>query len=156
MHNRFISSLVGLALLALTSCGTPEESETRPQGTNVLSEPALRQALAGQVNFVAHIKPILEAKCAACHNRQALPGKISLASREEALRTGTLRGFILPGQPEASPFITRIGTAHAAVQAMPPVGESLTQEETRVIKRWIAQGAAWPAGAAGSLRTSPH
>lgn len=154
MHGRFILFCFGLPLLALPSCSTPEESETRPTGTNVLSAAALSQAQGGTVDFTRHIKPILEAKCATCHNQQALPGKMSLANRTEAHRTGGLRGFIIPGQPEASPLIMRLGESHTAVQAMPPVGESLTKEETTVIKRWISQGASWPSGPEGQLRIS--
>lgn len=156
MHGRFILFCVGLPLLGLTSCSTSEESETRPPGTNVLSVAALSQAQAGTVDFSRHIKPILEAKCATCHNQEALPGKMSLANRAEAQRSGGLRGFILPGQPETSPLITRLSESHTAVQAMPPVGESLTKEEIAVIKRWISQGASWPAGPEGQLRISAH
>ncbi|MBB5037853.1 c-type cytochrome domain-containing protein [Prosthecobacter dejongeii] len=154
MHGRFILFCVGLPLLALPSCSTSEESETRPAGTNVLSPTALSQAQVGTVDFTRHVKPILEAKCATCHNQEAPSGKMSLANRTEAHRTGGLRRFIIPGQPEASPLIMRLGESHATVQAMPPVGESLTKEETAVIKRWISQGASWPAGPKGQLRTA--
>jgi hypothetical protein len=36
---------------------------------------------------------------------------------------------------------------------MPPVGETLTPEEAALLRRWISQGAFWPAGSSGKLLT---
>jgi uncharacterized membrane protein len=141
-----------LVLASLAACQhAPEESETRPAGTNVLPEAELARALGGRVRFERHVKPVLEAKCLACHQSEAMPGRLSLESREAALRSGTLGVFILPGRPQDSRFLQNLSKAHAV--AMPPVGETLTREEEVLLERWIAQGAEWPAGAAGRLRT---
>lgn len=142
-----------LVLASLAACQhAPEESETRPAGVNVLSDKELTLALHGRVRFEHHVKPVLEAKCLACHQVEAMPGRISMESREAALRSGTLGVFIVPGRPESSRFLQNLSKAHAV--AMPPVGETLTREEAQLLGRWIAQGAEWPAGAAGRLRTS--
>lgn len=139
---------------ALTACTSPEsESETRQQGTNVLEETAIKEAQAAQVSFTNHVKPILEAKCAVCHNSSAQPGRLSMASQAEAQKTGTLGVFIIPGKPDQSRFISQINSAHASIKAMPPVGETLTADEIRLLRRWISQGAEWPAGQAGTLKT---
>ncbi len=141
-----------LVLASLAACQhAPEESETRPAGVNVLSEKELAKALQGRVRFERHVKPVLEAKCLACHQVEAMPGRLSLESREAALRSGTLGVFIVPGRPESSRFLQNLTKAHAV--AMPPVGETLTREEEQLLTRWIAQGAEWPAGADGRLRT---
>ncbi len=141
-----------LVLASLAACQhAPEESETRPAGVNVLSEKELARALSGRVRFERHVKPVLEAKCLACHQVEAMPGRLSLESREAALRSGTLGVFIVPGRPESSRFLQNLTKAHAV--AMPPVGETLTREEEQLLNRWIAQGAEWPAGADGRLRT---
>ena len=142
------------AAAALTACMHSEsESETRLTGVNVLSSAALKRAQSGLVSFPDHVKPILEAKCAMCHNKAGLPGRISLASRDEARRTGSLGVFIVPGHPEKSRFLTHVTSSHASVIAMPPVGETLTSDEAAILSRWIKQGASWPAGAAGNLKT---
>ncbi len=147
-------SILLLAVAALAACSSSEsESETRLTGRNVLDASTLKSAQSGQVSFTDHVKPILEAKCAICHNKSGLPGRLSLASREEALKTGTLGAFIIPGQPDESRFLTHLSGAHASVKAMPPVGETLTPEETTLLRRWISQGAAWPSGKAGKLIT---
>lgn len=148
---RLILLIPAAALAACTS--SDSESETRLTGHNVLSGPKLHAAQSGKVSFTDHVKPILEAKCAICHNPQALPGRLSLATQAQAVQTGALGAFIVPGQPDKSRFLTHVSSAHASVKAMPPVGETLTQEETIVLRRWITQGAEWPAGTAGRLKT---
>jgi uncharacterized membrane protein len=146
--------LAALIVSGLVACRhVQEDSETRPLGVNVLPQEELRHALRGQVSFARHVKPVLEAKCLACHQNEAMPGRLSLESREAALRSGMLGIFILPGQPQHSRFLHNLAEAHAGVKSMPPVGETLTDEEETLLRRWIAQGAEWPAGMAGRLRT---
>lgn len=154
MNSRRIPTRLALALLlTCASCQHTEEgSETRPAGVNVLTARALREARTGTVSFEKHVKPILEAKCVACHQKDALPGRLNLESRAAARRSGALGAFIVPGAPDSSTFLTRLDEAHSSLQAMPPVGQTLTPEETRLLRRWIAQGAHWPEGAAGVLR----
>jgi len=156
--NTRLLTLLSAALSAhlLVSCQHADEgSETRPAGENVLDRAALREAKSGTVSFESHVKPVLEAKCVACHQREALPARLNLESRAAARRTGALGAFIVPGAPERSLFLTKLGEAHASVQAMPPVGETLTKDEVAILRRWIAQGADWPEGAAGMLKTRP-
>lgn len=155
MHGHFSTFGFIVLLTLITGCSSPEESETRPTGRNVLKKATLNQALHDQVDFVTHVKPVLEAKCAICHHQAALPGRMSLASRQEAQRSGTLRAFIVPGHPESSPLLTRLTSAHTNLQAMPPVGETLTPEEVTLLERWISQGATWPASPTGDLRLEP-
>jgi uncharacterized membrane protein len=146
--------LVLLTVAILSACTSSEsESETRPTGQNVLDDTILKSAASGKISFTHHVKPILEAKCAMCHNQNGLPGSLSFASREAAVKTGTLGVFIVPGHPESSRLLTHLTSAHASVKAMPPVGETMTSEETALLSRWISQGAHWPAGEAGKLIT---
>ena len=146
--------LVPAALLLLSSCcATPEpRSQTQLEGETVISDKALREAAEGPVSFTRHVKPILEAKCAMCHNRKALPGRMSLESRSMAAASGALGSFIVPGHPEKSLFVTNVGAMHQGVTVMPPVGERMTAQELTVIKKWITEGAKWPEGRAGDLR----
>ncbi len=142
--------------LLLSACSHTEHpnSETRPVGRNTLSALALKTARSGPVDFAEHIKPIFEAKCAMCHNRSALPGRMSLANKEQAQATGTLGTFIIPGQPEQSLLANNLGAAHASIKAMPPVGERVTRDELSVLRKWIQEGADWPEGPSGEVATS--
>ena len=138
--------------IIMAACATEPDSETSYAGVNVLSPEALKVAMV-KPEFGAHVKPILEAKCAMCHNQNGLPGRLSFANQEAAVKTGTLGVFIVPGHPERSRFITHLTSAHSSLKAMPPVGETLTSEETALLSRWISQGAVWPTGEAGKLIT---
>ena len=150
MNTRHFSSL--LCLLVLASCAAPTDSETKPMGTNVLSQAAIHAAKTGPVDFVAHVKPVLEAKCVMCHNRKALPGHGSLENRQEAVRTGELGAYIEPGHPEYSLLVANVKTVHQKVSVMPAVGERLTPDEYAILRKWVKEGAPWPAGKAGTLK----
>ena len=150
MNIRHLSSLLGLLVLA--SCTTPSDSETKPIGANVLSQAAIHAAKTGPVDFVAHVKPVLEAKCVMCHNRKALPGHGSLENRQEAVRTGELGAYIQPGHPEYSLLVSNVKSAHHKASAMPAVGERLTPDEFAILTKWVKEGAKWPTGKAGTLK----
>lgn len=149
MSTRRLSSLLCVALIA--SCSTPSDSETKPMGENVLSKEAIKAAKSGPVDFVAHVKPVLEAKCVMCHNHKALPGHMSLESRREALRTKTLGTYIVPGHPETSLLVANTASTHQNVSVMPAVGERLTKDEYAILNKWVKEGANWPSGSAGTL-----
>jgi len=114
----------------------------------VLSKAALEQS-RGRIDFVKQVKPVLEAKCVICHNRETLPSS-SLENRKLAFAVPTR---IVPGHPETSLLIVNGTLNHA--KTMPPVGNRLTAGEKRIITAWVRQGADWPAGPAGDLHPEP-
>ena len=120
-------------------------------GENVLSKKEIKAAKSGPVDFVAHVKPVLERKCVMCHNRKALPGHMSLENRAQAMRSGALGAYIVPGHPESSLLISNVHSAHQNVSVMPAVGERLTKDEDSILTKWVKEGANWPAGATGTL-----
>ena len=138
--------------LLLASCTAPVDSETKPLGENVLSKEQIHAAKHGPVDFVTQVKPVLEAKCVMCHNRQALPGHMSLENRAEAMSSGALGTFIVPGSPENSLLISNVHSAHSKMSVMPAVGERLTDDEYAILTKWVKEGARWPAGASGTLK----
>ena len=149
MNIRRLSSL--LCAILVSSCSTPPDPETKPMGENVLSKDAIKAAKAGPVDFVTHVKPVLEAKCVMCHNRKALPGHMSLENRTQAMRSGALGAYIVPGHPENSLLVANTASTHKNVSVMPAVGERLTKDEYAILTKWVKEGANWPSGAAGTL-----
>lgn len=135
------------ALLAgwLAACGSAPQPQTAPADWEVLDKEALRSS-RGAVDFHRHVKPVLEAKCVVCHNRETLPHS-SFESRALAF---ALPSRIVPGHPERSGFIVSAAEVHARL--MPPVGECWTRNEKRILADWVRQGAAWPLGPEGDLR----
>lgn len=138
--------------LLLASCAAPVDSETKPLGENVLTKEQIHAAKHAPVDFITHVKPVLEAKCVMCHNRKALPGHMSLENRAEAMRSGALGTFIVPGSPENSLLISNVHSAHEKMSVMPAVGERLTDDEYAILTKWVKEGARWPAGASGTLK----
>ncbi len=76
--------------------------------------------------------PLLEANFAACHAEMALGGL--QATKYEALIAGGQSGaVVVPGSPEESLIVTKMGGAHPAV---------LAEDDLQTLIDWIAAGAA--------------
>ncbi len=99
---------------------------------------------AGAVRYNRDIRPILSDNCFACHGPDAnrRKGKLRLDVREEALA----RKAIVPGKPQQSVVVARIG-ATAPDELMPPPDshKKLSAGQKDLLKRWIAEGAAYEA-----------
>jgi formylglycine-generating enzyme required for sulfatase activity len=105
------------------------------------------------VDFVWDVKPIFELNCVACHNPRHADenGKYRLDTRDEAFKARDDTRRILPGHADESEvyYLTTLPSTNE--HRMPPAKlnkSPLTSEESEVIRRWIAEGAAWPEGVA--------
>jgi hypothetical protein len=108
-------------------------------GVNLLAAP--REVCAQtSPSFNRDIRPLLAAKCFACHgpdeaHREA---DLRLDVREVAIDTGA----IVPGNIDKSDIVRRIFSNDPDEQ-MPPADapETLTDAQKKLIRRWIADGA---------------
>ena len=87
--------------------------------------------------------PILLRRCTVCHGARQKEGGLDLRTKAAMLRGGLTGPAIVPGKPDESPLIKRIGA-----QEMPPLSrlievsiKPIEPAETEVIVRWISQGA---------------
>jgi cytochrome c553 len=106
---------------------------------------AAHAAVAQAPDFDRDVRPVLAAKCFACHGPDA-------EAREAGLRLDTFEGAttalrsgrraVVPGDPAASVLLARV-SAHDPDDRMPPAGEPLTGDEIESIRRWIEAGAAY-------------
>jgi hypothetical protein len=149
------SVLTLLGVLLLVGCAHPGAEtdrgpETAPEGLTVLNE-ATGAPLGSRVSFHRQIKPILESKCLACHSRSSAPWSYSLESKALAFAPGPAGPRIIPGEPDRS-ILVAFASTHKNVAAMPIVGNRLTDTESRILRRWIAEGADWPEGRTGMLK----
>jgi mono/diheme cytochrome c family protein len=126
--------------------------ETAPEGLTALSASAVAEG-EQEVNFERQIKPILESKCLACHSGQTAPWSYSLETRKLAFASGAGGPRIIAGKPDQS-IIVAFASTHKNAAAMPLVGNRLTEKESKILRRWIAEGAGWPTGKAGELKPS--
>jgi len=104
-------------------------------------------AAAADLVFNRDIKPILSEQCFACHGPD--PG-----TRKAGLRLDTREGLfeitpkraaaIIPGKPETSELWKRIVTTDPEDVMPPPDShKDLKPAQKELLKRWIAEGAAW-------------
>lgn len=91
------------------------------------------------VEFNRDVRPILAAKCYACHGPDGDKRKADLRLD---VRADAVKEAIKPGKPEASAFWQRI-TTHDTDEVMPPPSspKPLNDAEREVFRRWIAEGA---------------
>lgn len=96
-----------------------------------------------RISYNRDIRPIFNAKCLACHGGIKKSGGFSLLFPEEALDT-TDSGFpsIIPGKASKSELIQRL-RHHDKDERMPQEADPLSEEEIKIIEKWINQGAKW-------------
>lgn len=98
----------------------------------------------GAVEYNRDIRPILAEHCFACHGPDS-------ASREADLRLDVRAeaidlAAIVPGDVEASEIIHRVTTDDESIVMPPPeTKRTLTDEQRRLLREWVAQGAEYQA-----------
>ncbi|HEY3790052.1 MAG TPA: DUF1549 domain-containing protein, partial [Urbifossiella sp.] len=95
---------------------------------------------ADPVNYRKDIRPVLQARCYACHGALKQNAKLRVDSGAALIA----RGVVAPGQPTKSELLDRVASKDADVR-MPPEGLPLTAEQIALLKTWIEQGAKVPA-----------
>ncbi len=94
------------------------------------------------VEFNREIRPMLAAKCFACHgpDESHRDADLRLDERKVAIDFGA----IVPGEPDESELIRRI-TSEDPDERMPPpeTGEPLTSQQQRLFRTWIQEGAVY-------------
>lgn len=96
-----------------------------------------------QEYFELHVRPVLAARCFACHT-DAKSGGLQLDTREHMLAGGRSGPAIKPGDPDNSLLIQAVRQTHPRLK-MPPGGK-LKNEEIDAIAAWVKAGAVWPVG----------
>ncbi|MHA3769929.1 c-type cytochrome domain-containing protein [Verrucomicrobiota bacterium sgz303538] len=106
----------------------------------------LTAASAAPVSFKEEIAPLLQRRCATCHNEENAKGHYQL---------DTFQALQKPGESDLPPLVA--GKAHeselyrlliepGAEDRMPQKAEPLPTEEIELIKRWLDEGAQYDAG----------
>lgn len=103
------------------------------------------------VDFSRQIKPIFADRCIMCHNSQTLLGELNLQNRELAMKKRKNGPVMVPNQPEKSPLYLTLTLPPSERKAMPATAHRLPQDEIKLIRRWIEEGAKWPDGNDGYI-----
>lgn len=105
----------------------------------ILPAAELPSAVSRPVDFGREVHPILNAKCAGCHNSHGAQGGLAVNTRAEMLKGGVSGPSIVPGKSADSLLIHRV--AGVKLPIMPMGGKPLSAEEIGVLRAWIDQGA---------------
>lgn len=104
-----------------------------------------RAEAAEPVDYLKQVKPVLAARCFACHGALKQEGKLRLDTAALMLKGGNSGPAVKPGSPDASPLVRRV-TAPEHGGRMPPEGEPLKPAEIAALRAWILQKARAPVG----------
>jgi ankyrin repeat protein len=154
MHSRLSSSrfrlpvrrvsLAGVSLLFCLAAASTEAAENAPVG------PTGKKT--AKLDFKTDVAPILQQNCVDCHGPELQMAGLRLDQRRFAIEGGVPRGIITPGKSEESLLILRMVDKDMGL-IMPPSfpffpGEKpgLAETQIAILKRWIDEGADWPAG----------
>ena len=100
------------------------------------------------IQYNRDVRPILSDNCYACHgpDSQQRKANLRLDRQSDALADRDGAFAVVPGDPDASALIQRIEATDPS-EVMPPADhrKRLTDEERRVLRQWIDQGAPWEA-----------
>ncbi|MFZ9400786.1 MAG: c-type cytochrome domain-containing protein, partial [Opitutales bacterium] len=92
------------------------------------------------------VRAIFEGKCLECHNPDKTKGKLLMTTREGFLKGGESGHALIGVAADQSELVKRLVLPKDHDDIMPPKGGPLPAAEIDVIRRWVAEGAAWPAG----------
>jgi len=138
-----IRSLQATIILLAALIGSEIVRAQQPQP----EESGTSQSPLPTIEFVRDVRPIFEKHCYRCHGADKIEGGLRLDLRAEALRGGDAGLAIQSGNGSESLLLARISTGDADVR-MPLRGIPLTAVEIDILKRWIDEGAIWPASGA--------
>ena len=100
-----------------------------------------RVVVADDAYFRDKVAPIFERHCVACHQGEKPKGELSLATAGGLAKGGEHGAVVEPGKPDESLLIEAISGDRPA---MPKKARPLSKTDVAVIRKWIADGAAWP------------
>jgi hypothetical protein len=105
-----------------------------------------RSSAAERVDYLRDVKPLLTARCYACHGALQQKSGLRVDTVRSILTGGNGGPIVIPGKADASPMIARVSGAGDA-RRMPPdgLGEPLGEKQIALLRAWIDAGAAGPA-----------
>lgn len=95
------------------------------------------------IDYNTDVKPILNKHCISCHGGVKQSSGFSLLSAETAfMETESGAPAITPGNPHESAFIQRL-LSEDPEERMPLDAPPLSNEDIKILKKWVKQGAKW-------------
>jgi len=121
----------------------------------LLTGPGTLSAAESDVDYVRDIKPILKARCYACHGARKQESNLRLDTAT-AIRAGGDGGQVVsPAEPADSALIERVQSTDE-LDRMPPEGDRLTSEQIDALQAWISAGSEGPTDERGEPDPKKH
>lgn len=119
----------------------------------LIVSPVSRKAVqeSARVDFVKHIKPMLERSCVECHSGKRARGHFRVDNRDAIVKPGSTGApLVVPGDSDKSLLVSYVSERTEGME-MPPLERrksfpALTMEERALLRAWVDQGAVWPSG----------
>src|SRR5262245_17406542 len=94
-------------------------------------------ARAAEVDYVREVKPILTARCAACHGAVRQKAKLRLDAAQLIRKGGRSGPAVVPGKGDESPVVQAV--LGSGRPRMPPESEgaALSEKDVAVLRAWI-------------------
>ncbi len=147
-HAKKIGSVLTSAFALVLILFTGHQGAGITHGQNFLLAPIMPEqqqpivSLEEAVVFTDMIKPILEAKCASCHNSKKAKGELIMESEALLLKGGKDGKLWDSTAADLGLMLRRVHLPLDAKKHMPPKGKpQLTEEEIEIITQWIRKGA---------------
>lgn len=86
------------------------------------------------------IQPVLNKKCASCHNESKMKGGLILTTREGLLKGGENGAVLEKGSAQNSELFNRVCLDPASKKFMPPKGTHMSYTEIALLNYWISSG----------------
>ena len=102
-------------------------------------------AAAGPVSYDHDVKPLLVARCYACHGNGTRLGGFAIDSREGVLTGGSVHPGVVPGS-SAKSYLLKLVQGDVPGEVMPARGPRLTPAEVGLLRAWIDQGVSFGNG----------
>lgn len=106
--------------------------------------------------FADVVGPMLEERCASCHNEDKAEASLTLTSFAAVMRGGESGRVVIGGNPDDSELLRRISLPPSDDAFMPAEGKTpLTAEQVEIIRWWVSVGAP-NGGTVGTLEVPPE
>ena len=109
---------------------------------HLICRSAIADPVDDRVNYGNDIKPLLKARCYACHGALKQEGGLRLDTGA-SIRQGSNAGSVVTAGVASGALIDRIQSGDLS-QRMPPEGEPLSPQQIAKVTKWVVQGASSP------------
>ena len=148
MFPRSLAATIGAATLAIPVALTClPSSPTLGWAAVAFAEAGHAQAPAQSpaIDFDRDIRPILAKNCYECHDARKQKAHLRLDSAAAVMKGSENGAIVIPGNGEKSPIVRRL-LGLDGEDRMPKDEDALPPAQIALIRAWIDQGAALPAG----------